>query len=98
MKQPKLRRQWQCFSEKDFEAVVRYEVQRCFYKRFLTDCRVRKLLDRIPERQLIDNINRLFFQSFSEVFVDLSVPTKTKIYVTWYNTYDKLSVGPTARR
>jgi hypothetical protein len=87
MKQPRLRGQWQRLSKREFEMIVRYETQRYFYKRYLTNCRVQRLLERIPERRLIDDITHLFFQSFSEIISGLAIPAATPISATWYYTH-----------
>jgi hypothetical protein len=86
LKQPRLK-QWQRLTEKKFNEIVTFEIQRQLYKEYLTDVRVYQLLKsgETAKQQFIDNMRRLFFESFPAILADLKLPSDVSVYVTWHN-------------
>ena len=83
LKQPRLK-QWQRLTEKKFNEIVTFEIQRQLYKEYLTDERVYELLKsgETARQQFTDNMIRLFFESFT------AVPSRPEIATTHFGVCD----------
>ena len=91
LKQPRLK-QWQRLTEKKFNEIVTFEIQRQLYKEYLTDERVYELLKsgETARQQFTDNMIRLFFESFAAVLADQKLPPRISVYVTWHNGGERI--------
>jgi hypothetical protein len=72
-----------------FDAIVRGEINRQFYEKYLTDQRTEHLFERIPQKELKEEAYSIFFRSFDNILEGIGIPRdkKMKLDYSWYN-YD----------
>jgi hypothetical protein len=70
-----------------FDRIVRDEINRQFYEEYLTDQRIQKLFERIPEKELKEEAYSIFFRSFDDILEGIGIPRdkKMKLNCSWYD-------------
>jgi hypothetical protein len=82
--------QHQIVSPKIFDKIVRDEIKRKFSIEYLIDQRLPKLYERIPEKELKNEVYSIFFKSFDDILESIGVGKKEKLKIRmyWYDTCD----------
>lgn len=86
MRQPKLKK-WQRLTEKKFNEIVTFEIQRQLHKKYLTEKQIHDLLGsgETTKQQFLGSMRQLFFESFTAILADLKLQPDISVYVTWFN-------------